>query len=224
MPATKKHTQHAPSTKTECDYLNGWIKKRAHTQKSHPKVVNPRDIAGERKKKKKEKKKRKFNLSQEEHDSHRVFKCHKRQGCMLLPTYINEREGERERGRQTDRDGETGTEREGEREREREREREDKEKRRGRDGETKRRGETDRQTERQRQRLRRRHKDRDTERDKETREGHRARVCSTCEAEVTFEVMESHGAQDPSGHVSPLSGHISDKTTAQTITVTLLKH
>ena len=46
MPATKKHTQHAPSTKTECDYLSGWIKKRSHTQKSHPKVVNPRDIAG----------------------------------------------------------------------------------------------------------------------------------------------------------------------------------
>ena len=51
----KKHTQHAPSTKTECDYFNGWIKKRSHTQKSHPKVVNPRDIAGERKKKKKKK-------------------------------------------------------------------------------------------------------------------------------------------------------------------------
>ena len=43
----QKHTQHAPPTKTECDYLNGWIKKRSHTQKSHPKVVNPRDIAGE---------------------------------------------------------------------------------------------------------------------------------------------------------------------------------
>ena len=28
------------------------LKKRSHTQKSHPKVVNPRDIAGERKKKK----------------------------------------------------------------------------------------------------------------------------------------------------------------------------
>ena len=51
----QKHTQHAPSRKTECDYLNGWIKKRSHTQKSHPKVVNPRDIAGERKKKKKKK-------------------------------------------------------------------------------------------------------------------------------------------------------------------------
>ena len=29
------HTQYAPSTKTECDYLNGWIKKRSHTQNSH---------------------------------------------------------------------------------------------------------------------------------------------------------------------------------------------
>ena len=41
--------------KMECDYLNGWIKKRSHTQKFHPKVVNPRDIAGERQKKKKKK-------------------------------------------------------------------------------------------------------------------------------------------------------------------------
>ena len=32
------------------------LKKRSHTQKSHPKVVNPRDTAGERKKKKKKKK------------------------------------------------------------------------------------------------------------------------------------------------------------------------
>ena len=30
-------------------------KRRSRTQKSHPKVVNPRDIAGERKKKKKKK-------------------------------------------------------------------------------------------------------------------------------------------------------------------------
>ena len=43
----QKHTQHAPSMKTECDYPNGWIKKRSHTQKSRPKMVNPRDIAGE---------------------------------------------------------------------------------------------------------------------------------------------------------------------------------
>ena len=43
----QKHIQHAPSTKTECYYLNGWIKKRSHTQKSHPKMVNLRDIAGE---------------------------------------------------------------------------------------------------------------------------------------------------------------------------------
>ena len=33
----QKHTQHAPFTKTECDYLNGWITKQLHTQKSHPK-------------------------------------------------------------------------------------------------------------------------------------------------------------------------------------------
>ena len=58
----QKHTQHAPSTKTECDYHNGWIIKRSHTQKSHPKVVNPRDIAGERKKKKKKKKKKKMTV------------------------------------------------------------------------------------------------------------------------------------------------------------------
>ena len=59
MPATKKHTQHAPSTKTECDYLNGWIKKRSHTvtyAKISPRVVNPRDIAGEREKKNKKQK------------------------------------------------------------------------------------------------------------------------------------------------------------------------
>ena len=51
----QKHTQHALSTKTECDFLQGWIKKRSHMQKSHPKVVNPRDIAGERKKQKQNK-------------------------------------------------------------------------------------------------------------------------------------------------------------------------
>ena len=47
-----KKTQHAPSTKMECDYLkfNGWIKKTSHRQKSPPKMVNPRDIAGERRK------------------------------------------------------------------------------------------------------------------------------------------------------------------------------
>ena len=44
----QKHTQHAPSTKTECDYLNGWIK-NGHIRKNlTQKVVNPRDIAGER--------------------------------------------------------------------------------------------------------------------------------------------------------------------------------
>ena len=44
--AETKHTQHKPSTETECDYLNGWIKKRSHMQKSHPKWWTPRDIPG----------------------------------------------------------------------------------------------------------------------------------------------------------------------------------
>ena len=66
----KKHTQHAPSTKTECDYLNGWIKKRSHTQKSHQKVVNPRDLAGECKKKKKKKKKKICSKDCLHHTSH----------------------------------------------------------------------------------------------------------------------------------------------------------
>ena len=34
------------STKTECDYLYSWIKKRSHTKKISQKMVNPRDIAG----------------------------------------------------------------------------------------------------------------------------------------------------------------------------------
>ena len=38
----QKHTQHAPFTKTECDYLNGWIKKGLHAQKSHPKWWTPK--------------------------------------------------------------------------------------------------------------------------------------------------------------------------------------
>ena len=40
----QKHTQHAPSTKMGCDYLNGWIKKQY--TKISPKMVNPRDPAG----------------------------------------------------------------------------------------------------------------------------------------------------------------------------------
>ena len=30
MPATKTHTQQAPSTKADCDYLSGWIKKKTN--------------------------------------------------------------------------------------------------------------------------------------------------------------------------------------------------
>ena len=40
IPATK-NTKHAPSTKMECDYLNGWIKKPSHTQKSDLKWWTP---------------------------------------------------------------------------------------------------------------------------------------------------------------------------------------
>ena len=37
----QKYTQHAPFTKTECDYLYGWIKERPHTQKFQPKWCSP---------------------------------------------------------------------------------------------------------------------------------------------------------------------------------------
>ena len=40
----QKHTQHAPSTKMECDYLSGWIKKKSH--KNPTKNCEPKDIAG----------------------------------------------------------------------------------------------------------------------------------------------------------------------------------
>ena len=43
---TKGFQAFPSSTKTECDYLYGWIKTQSHTQKSHPKMVNPREIAG----------------------------------------------------------------------------------------------------------------------------------------------------------------------------------
>ena len=57
MPATKtkqKHTQHAPSTKTECDYLHGWIKTKQQ-QKIGLKLTPP-PPQKKKKKKKKEKK------------------------------------------------------------------------------------------------------------------------------------------------------------------------
>ena len=37
----EKHTQHAPSTKTECDYLNGWIKKTVTYAKISPESGEP---------------------------------------------------------------------------------------------------------------------------------------------------------------------------------------
>ena len=39
----QKHTQRAPSTKTECDYLYGWI--MVTYAKFSPKLVNLRDLA-----------------------------------------------------------------------------------------------------------------------------------------------------------------------------------
>ena len=52
MKATKTPSTHHPRRRNVTTLMVG-LKKRSHTQKSHPKVVNPRDIAGERKKKKK---------------------------------------------------------------------------------------------------------------------------------------------------------------------------
>ena len=50
MPAKKtktKKTQRVPYMKTKCDYLYGWIKKKTITYaKISPKMVNPRDRAG----------------------------------------------------------------------------------------------------------------------------------------------------------------------------------
>ena len=51
----QNHTQHAPSTKMECDCLSGWIKKNSVTYaKISPKMVNPRDVAGECRRRKKD--------------------------------------------------------------------------------------------------------------------------------------------------------------------------
>ena len=38
----QQHTQHAPSAKTECDYLYGWIKKKiaTHTKKTGQGVLD----------------------------------------------------------------------------------------------------------------------------------------------------------------------------------------
>ena len=57
MNAGNKNTPstHHPRRRNVTTLMVG-LKKRSHTQKSHPKVVNPRDIAGERHQKKKKKK------------------------------------------------------------------------------------------------------------------------------------------------------------------------
>ena len=48
------------STKTECDYVIGWITKRSHAQRIPPKMANPRySWRTQRKKQKKKNKKKK---------------------------------------------------------------------------------------------------------------------------------------------------------------------
>ena len=42
----QKHTQHAPTTKTECDYFNGWIKKCHICENLTKGGEPPSDIAG----------------------------------------------------------------------------------------------------------------------------------------------------------------------------------
>ena len=49
----QKHTQHAPSTKTEHDYFNDWIKKTV------AQMVNPRDVTGEQRRRRRRKRRRK---------------------------------------------------------------------------------------------------------------------------------------------------------------------
>ena len=42
----QKHNQPAPSTKMECNYLYDWVTKTVTYTKIPPKMVNPKDIAG----------------------------------------------------------------------------------------------------------------------------------------------------------------------------------
>ena len=59
MPAKNTPSTHHPRRRNVTTLMVGLKKKRSHTQTSHPKVVKPRDIAGERKKKTKTKQKTK---------------------------------------------------------------------------------------------------------------------------------------------------------------------
>ena len=58
--------------------VNGWIEKGSHTQKSHPKMMNPRDIAGERTKKQKKKKKKKISSDQYSREKSPLWRFHKK--------------------------------------------------------------------------------------------------------------------------------------------------
>ena len=71
---------HHPRRRNVTNLMVG-LKKRSPTQKSHPKVVNPRDIPGERKKKKNNKTNKLCNLSQETLLWHRLM--HTSAFCLL---------------------------------------------------------------------------------------------------------------------------------------------
>ena len=59
----QKHTQHAPSTKTKCDYLNGWIKKTVTRVTISPKSGEPQRYSWGTQKKKEKKKERNMESS-----------------------------------------------------------------------------------------------------------------------------------------------------------------
>ena len=78
----QKHTQLAPSTKTDCDYLSGWITKTVTYAKFSPKMVNPRDIAGERRRRRRSKSLLSLNLKKTRDRSH----AHCSRGRILVST------------------------------------------------------------------------------------------------------------------------------------------
>ena len=46
----QQHTQHAPSTKTKCDYLNGWSEKNSHIRKNLTQNGEPQKLSWEHRK------------------------------------------------------------------------------------------------------------------------------------------------------------------------------
>ena len=85
MPATKNTpSTHHPRRRNVTTLMVG-LKKRSHTQKSDPKVVNPRDIAGERKKNpNKQTNKQKKNKKNKDEFAVRYEMMRKRNEVLLL--------------------------------------------------------------------------------------------------------------------------------------------